>query len=70
MSRLFLLLHDPVLATSPIRSKEKRTCGWVERISYNVLPMVRERRYNVDSSVTSCLKVFATSFAKITGKNT
>jgi len=32
--------------------------------------MVIERRYNVDSSVTSCLKVFATVFAEIIGKNT
>jgi hypothetical protein len=32
--------------------------------------MVKKRRYNLDSSVTSCLKVFATSFAKIMGKNT
>src|SRR5260370_16517803 len=31
--------------------------------------MAIERRYNLDSSVTSCLKVFATAFAKITGKN-
>jgi hypothetical protein len=59
----------PALATSHIRSKEKRKCGWVERISYDTLPMVKGRRYNVDSSVTSCLKVFATSFAKIMGKN-
>jgi hypothetical protein len=28
-----------------------------------------ERRYDVDSSGTSCLKVFATSFGKIMGKN-
>ena len=32
--------------------------------------MVRERRYTLDSSVTACLEMFATPFAKIMGKNT
>jgi hypothetical protein len=45
-------------------------CGWLERLSYDALPVWRERRYNVDSRVTSCLKVLATVFAKIVGKNT
>jgi hypothetical protein len=64
-----MILH-PVLATSYIRSKEKRQREWLELLSYDALPMVSERRYNLDSSVTSCLKVFATVFAKIMGKNT
>ena len=56
-SKLSTRYGTPVLATSHIRSKEKDKCGWVERISYDTLPMVKGRRYNVDSSVTSCLKV-------------
>ena len=45
-SKLSTRYGTPVLATSHIRSKEKDKCGWVERISYDTLPMVKGRRYN------------------------